>query len=196
MRAFPKARFVFSDNNLALQNMWLALKDGWEPPKDYITAEDYAVFKARQDPRDPMTAFVGFGYSYGGKWFAGFAKPNDNVPGGRDLGPYGGTMRKARPLRERDVVIICRDWEQAAAVNAVIYYDPPYVGKTKQHRGVSYIDPRLIEDHARSMDSCACYASEFGEVFQGRVVLDMGNTDMLVNGGEKKNANELLVRIA
>lgn len=195
MRRFPKAKFVFLDNNEALQNMWKAALNGWEPPSHYLTREDYISFKERQDVEDPMTAFVGFGYSFGGKWFAGYAKCNENVPGGRDLGPAGSTIRKIGLLRERDVDILTGPWDGISSAYATVYYDPPYSGKTRQRKGVVDIDPRSIEHHAKTAMGGYCYATEFGEVFKGRVILNMGNTDMLVNGGHKRNLDEMLVKL-
>ena len=63
---------IASDGNFALIEMYKALQKGWIPPES-ITKEQYAEYKAKQDPSDPMTAFVGIGCSFAGKWFGGFA---------------------------------------------------------------------------------------------------------------------------
>jgi DNA adenine methylase len=55
---------------VTLARAWL---NGWRPPAE-VSEQLYREVKARKDPTDPLTAFVGFGCSYGGKWFAGYAR--------------------------------------------------------------------------------------------------------------------------
>jgi len=64
-----------SDANYHLIEMWKALQSGWIPPNT-ITKEQYQAIKD-SDTDDALKAFVGFGCSFGGKWFGGLAK-NDN----------------------------------------------------------------------------------------------------------------------
>lgn len=61
------------DANEALITMYKALQKGWRPPTA-VSEEEYAHYKALKDPNDPMTAFVGFAASFGGKWFGGYAR--------------------------------------------------------------------------------------------------------------------------
>ena len=53
--------------------MWKALQQGWEPP-DLVTFEDYEYVRAHQDENPALTAFVGFGCTFGAKWFGGYAR--------------------------------------------------------------------------------------------------------------------------
>jgi len=63
-----------SDTHDALITMWrAAVEDEWIPDPRIIAEGMYAAYKARQDPTDPYTAFLGYGCSYGGIWFGGFA---------------------------------------------------------------------------------------------------------------------------
>lgn len=58
-----------SDANEALITMWKAAQSGYEFTES-VSRELYEVYKANQDPRDPLTAFIGFGYSYSAIWFS------------------------------------------------------------------------------------------------------------------------------
>ena len=58
--------YVCSDANEALITMWNAVKQGWIPP-DAVTEDEYMERKrSNRDPHDPLTAFMGFGCSFGG----------------------------------------------------------------------------------------------------------------------------------
>lgn len=59
--------------------MWQGLQQGWIPP-DIITEDDYKYIRDHKDENPALTGFVGFGCSFGGKWFGGLArnKKGDN----------------------------------------------------------------------------------------------------------------------
>ena len=52
--------------------MWKGLQDGWRPP-NIVTKDEYYYIKEHKDENPALTGFVGFGCSFGGKWFGGFA---------------------------------------------------------------------------------------------------------------------------
>ena len=64
---------VANDACLPLINMYRAYAAGWRPPL-VLSEETYQELKSKQDPDDPLTAFAGFGCSYSGKWFGGYAR--------------------------------------------------------------------------------------------------------------------------
>ena len=53
--------------------MWQGLQSGWTPP-DVITKEEYKYIREHKDENPALTGFVGFGCSFGGKWFGGLAR--------------------------------------------------------------------------------------------------------------------------
>ena len=65
-----------SDVNRPLITMYKALQDGWIPPST-VTEEMYAEYKGIQDAEDPLTAFIGIGCSFSGKWFGGYARSGE-----------------------------------------------------------------------------------------------------------------------
>lgn len=62
---------VANDYSLDLVLLWRALAVGWMPPTS-ISEEEYAELR-KADP-SALRAFTGFGCSFGGKWFGGYAR--------------------------------------------------------------------------------------------------------------------------
>lgn len=109
---------------VTLARAWLT---GWRPPAE-ISEDLYQELKAKQDPEDPMTAFVGFGCSFGGKWFGGHARttPKQN---------YLDCARRAlekKLAKCEDVVFTCLDFGDVEIVPGdLVYADPEYRGTTR-----------------------------------------------------------------
>ena len=59
---------ICNDVHPYLIAMWKGLQNGWTPP-DAISKEEYQYIKAHKDEDPALTGFVGFGCSFGGKWF-------------------------------------------------------------------------------------------------------------------------------
>lgn len=70
---------ILNDKHPYLIAMWQALQNGWMPP-DVVTKEEYYRVKTNMDENPALTGFVGFGCSFGGKWWGGLAsnKKGDN----------------------------------------------------------------------------------------------------------------------
>lgn len=119
-------RRIASDANVALINMWRALSSGWVPP-DQCTKELYLSIKAAADITNPLTAFVGIGCSYSGKWFGGFAKDSS----GRNYcsNAKNSVMKKLNGLH--GVTWLVGEYDSISyRGNAFVYCDPPYSGTT------------------------------------------------------------------
>lgn len=114
-----------SDTNAALVTIYRAWQDGWRPER--VTEEDYKRLKQTQDPNDPYTALAGFGLSFGGKWFGGFARDRTS----RDY------HNEATRRLDRDIGL-CSDVSFVHAnysdlqiePGSVVYCDPPYAETT------------------------------------------------------------------
>ena len=63
---------IANDKHKYLIDMWKALQNGWLPP-DNISREEYNLIKENKDDKPYLTGFVGFGCSFAGKWFGGYA---------------------------------------------------------------------------------------------------------------------------
>lgn len=123
-------RRIASDKCRALIMMYAALQKGWVPPEE-LSEEEYAILQKAKDDDDPMTAFAGFGCSFGGKWFGGYARAGKNAPD-----PSRGYAREAHNTllkwlkKVRDVEFYAKDYKTLDPEGYVIYCDPPYKNTT------------------------------------------------------------------
>lgn len=118
---------IGADRNIALINMWVELANGWEPPTN-VSEEMYARVKDTKDQGDPLTAFIGFGCSFAGKWFGGYARGGEN----RNYAANARSSLKRKLKGLANVQWIACDYRQLQIPkHAVIYCDPPYAGTTQ-----------------------------------------------------------------
>ena len=121
-----------SDGCFELIEMWKALQRGWQPPR-VVTEEMYQAAK-RGEYGPELTAFIGFGCSFGGKWFAGYArdhicKSRENGYGQETLSALQWKLGQLEPVR-----FFHADYRQVPpAYGCLIYADPPYEGTTGYH---------------------------------------------------------------
>lgn len=106
--------------------MWKGLQNGYVLP-DTITKDQYYDIKNNLDRDKCLSGFVGFGCSFGGKWWGGIAtnKKGDNycsranISVNKDL--KGLLNTNFTCLDYRDVII---------PDGSIVYADPPYKGTT------------------------------------------------------------------
>lgn len=122
---------IGSDNNIYIIEMWKALQRGWTPP-DFVSEEEYNYIKTHKEyfPKE-LVGFVGFGCSFGGKWFAGYARSIDRK--GRDVNHAAQSKRSI--LKQipnlKDVEFLSGDFtELFIPNNSIVYCDPPYESLT------------------------------------------------------------------
>jgi DNA adenine methylase len=126
-RALLKNGPVLSTDACApLIALYRAVQNGWDPP----THVDEATYRAARTlpDSDPMKAFCGFGCSFGGKWFGGYAAPNPH-PG---RAPYATNARKNLKANTVGLRFGYLDFfsEVPRALGIVLYLDPPYRATT------------------------------------------------------------------
>lgn len=117
---------VASDGNKALIALYKAMQQGWQPP-DFVSEDEYKAYQKSQVQNDPMTAFCGFGVSFAGKWFGGYARSEGKTC-------YAATSKrsllKQLPLI-KDVKFESRLFSEWSPKDALVYCDPPYAGTTQ-----------------------------------------------------------------
>lgn len=103
-----------------------------------------------------MTGFVGFGCSFGGKWFGGLAanKRGDNYCANAErslLKDFEGV---------KDANFTCLDYRDVIIPNnAIVYADPPYVGVTGYSLG--HFDHEEFWEYMRKLSQrCTVFISE------------------------------------
>ena len=117
---------IASDANEALITMWQSLSKGWQPPV-VISESDYATIKLRNDKNDPITAFAGFGCSFAGKWFGGYARSSEK----RNYAQNAANSLKKKMQHLSNVEWSTSDYRELKyPQNSVIYCDPPYQSTT------------------------------------------------------------------
>lgn len=122
------------DANASLITLYKSMQHGWVPPDD-VPEELYNDLKRTQDSDDPLTAFVGIGCSFGGKWFGGYARGAT----GRNYALNAKNSLIKKMAQCHNVVFRCVDYRKLKPLNKVIYCDPPYMGVTG-YSGVGNFD--------------------------------------------------------
>lgn len=118
---------ILNDNHEYLIAMLNGVKEGYELP-DYISEEDYKYIRSHKDEDKVLTGFVGFGCSFGGKWFGGYARNKEGTN-------YAAQSKKSL-LKDMESLktgeFICNDYRDVKLpVGCIIYADPPYEGTTQ-----------------------------------------------------------------
>lgn len=151
---------VASDAHPDLILLWQALQDGWIPP-DNISEDEYRDLKGRTAP-SALRAFVGFGCSFGGKWFAGYARNKGkwNYAGfaKRSLAKKLTKLQDVRflhlPYQEMDTSFLLES-------PALVYCDPPYSASTSDYKGGRF-DTVAFWEWVRDISQVAAvYVSEY-----------------------------------
>lgn len=146
---------ILNDKHPYLIAMWQALQNGWMPP-DVVTKEEYYRVKANMDENPALTGFVGFGCSFGGKWWGGYAKDKR----GDD---YCGQAKRGLLKDLVDIqsaTFTCLDYRDVEIQDgAVVYCDPPYVNTTGYT--VGQFDTNEFWEYIRQLSNrCNVYISE------------------------------------
>lgn len=104
--------------------MWQAALSGWKPPTE-ISRVEYAQLRTAEP--SALRGFVGFGCSFGGKWFGGYAS---NARGDDFCGAARrGVLKKAQGMAGTTVCLRdYADWD--IGDGDIVYCDPPYGGTT------------------------------------------------------------------
>jgi DNA adenine methylase len=111
--------------------MWRAAAEGWTPPS-VVSELEYQ--KIRREPASALRGFIGFGCSFGGKWWGGYARSRCNGDDYYARHAYNSVNEIARllpphvegTLRHRSF----EDWTPFITTSAVVYADPPYARTT------------------------------------------------------------------
>ena len=99
-----------------------AVKSGWQPP-DTVSEDEYRFIRQNKDLHPALTGFVGFGCSFGGKWFGGYARDKY----GRNYAAQASQSLLADMVALMGATFICSDYRSVKIPpGAVVYADPPY----------------------------------------------------------------------
>ena len=162
--------------------LYQAVREGWDPPET-VSEDEYRAARALPDT-DPRKAFVGFGCSFGAKWFGGYAR------GGyaRVKQDYAGGSRRAliRQLRDlRGSAIERIDFlsVEPRSLPLVIYADPPYAG-TEPYSGVAPFDSARFWSRAQGWERAGVpvFVSEYTCPVPHALVLEVEQAKKIAGG--------------
>lgn len=119
-------RVILNDKHKYLIALLRGVQAGYALPET-ITEEQYQSLRTDKDADPVLAGFVGFGCSFGGKWFGGYARDKD--------GTNYAAQSKRSLLKDMATLsgaeIICCDYKQVPIPpGAVVYADPPYDNTT------------------------------------------------------------------
>lgn len=119
-------RRLASDACEALITFHQAVQAGWVPP-DELTKEQWAHYKATQDPQDPMTALAGFGCSWGGNYFSSYSATYKFTKRRVTTAFAASQSARNKMAKCADVEFACRDYRRTPPAD-ITYCDTPYAG--------------------------------------------------------------------
>lgn len=123
---------IASDSNNYLIKLFQAICHGWIPPSE-ISEKQYNEIKNNKEDYDVfLVGFVGFGCSYSGKWFGGYARGNDVKGNPRNYCEES----KKNILKQKDKILdigitCCNYQDLYIPPKSIVYCDPPYANTTK-----------------------------------------------------------------
>ena len=119
-------KMILNDKHEYLISLLNGVKNGYELPEN-ISLEDYKYIKDHKDEDKVLAGFVGFGCSFGGKFFGGYAKSK--------TGTNYALQSKKSLLKDMNTLMnaefICKDYHNVNLPNdCLVYADPPYNNTT------------------------------------------------------------------
>ncbi len=102
------------------------VKNGYNLPEQ-ISEEEYKYIREHKDEDKVLSGFVGFGCSFGGKWFGGYARNKTGT--NYALQSKKSLLKDMNSLMDAD--FICKDYRDVELPRGcVVYADPPYDNTT------------------------------------------------------------------
>ncbi len=123
---------IGSDSNEYLIETMIALRDGWNQPKE-LTERQYSDIKSNKDNYEKcLVGFVGFACSYAAKWFGGYCRgfSNDGKPRDYIMEAWR-NVEKQKPKLKGIILKHSKFDELDIPEGSIIYCDPPYQKTTK-----------------------------------------------------------------
>lgn len=165
---FPKRYVSDVDPNVAI--LWKAVAAGWLPP-DTLTEQEYAALRHAEP--SPLRSFAGFGCSFGGKWFGGYARGGATGTNGVFYPNVAGAAKavaSVAPLFQGTAVHEgCFSWWRPAP-GTVIYLDPPYAGTMGYASGRFDHDLFWRTAERWTREGCYVFVSEYAAPHRWRSV--------------------------
>lgn len=168
---------ILSDANEALITMWQYAINGYEFP-EYVSEETWRRYKKDQNPKDPLTAFIGCGCSFAGWWFEAYARRHKgNLNRNYAQSAKESISKKIEQLKKINYFLACKDYREYKDVKGQFFYlDPPYKGR-KQNRCMEKFNHEEFWNFVRELSKDNCVIISEFEVPKDFIVLyEFGDT--------------------
>lgn len=128
---------IANDSHFYLIELFKAIQNGWVPPCSVSELQYNAVKNNKEYYHPALVGFIGFGCSYAGKWFSGYARSKTAKGKSRN---YALESRKNILKQDIDgIVIFNKNYiDLEIPEKSIIYCDPPYAGTTKYKDGFDH----------------------------------------------------------
>lgn len=130
---------IFTDVNPYLMAMHQALADGWIPPS-YVNPKMWHALRADREADLALSGFVGFGCSFGGIFFSGYARYSASLEAkGKHFAraAHNSSLKRSRELHGSTFGLSDYRVFQSPE-DMLIYADPPYEGTGKYNNGAEF----------------------------------------------------------
>ena len=118
--------YVASDTHSDLILMWKSIKQNKLKLPKNVTEKEYKRIKNSKSP-NALKAVAGFGLSFGGKYFAGYAQKSVGNSGRNFLIEFKTSIDKIKPkIQKSNVKFYNKSYDEFKPTNMLIYCDPPY----------------------------------------------------------------------
>jgi len=184
-----------NDINYYLIELFKAVQQGWDPPT-HIDKELYLSIKDNKENYPAyLVGFVGFGCSFGGKWFGGYATSNDSKGNPRNhcLESRNNILNQYPGLQ--GLIITNQDYTTLDIPdNSIIYCDPPYKGTTQYKDKFNY---EIFWNWVRIMSRIGhtVFVSEYNAPSDFECVFEKSiNTTLSKDSNNQKSVEKLFKR--
>lgn len=176
---------IASDSNAYIVSLLCAVRDGWQPPRN-VSKEQYKTAKS-SGVISPLTGFMAFGCSFGGKFWGGYAQG-----GGRNYASESARSLLTQRASLVGAVITNRSYDcLEIPPKSLIYCDPPYGNHTGYGSGFNtssfwaWCDSKIEEGHT-------VFVSEYKAPASWRCVWEKEIHNSVARDNSGKKATEKL----
>lgn len=187
------------DSNEYLIALFDAVSKGWIPP-EFISEGDYSRIGNNKDENMPLTGYVGFAFSYGGKWFGGYRRDVAGTSENKEL--KEGNEKTQSRISYQSITMQAEKLKGVHFIHksyldlnfnqpCLIYCDPPYEGTTKYKDKFNHAE---FWDWCRKMkqDGHTIFISEYNAPEDFKCVWEKEITSSLTKDTGSKKAIEKL----
>jgi DNA adenine methylase len=158
-------KYIASDIQEDLIQMWREIQDDSLVLPNHITEEEYNRLRQTKSP-NALKAVAGFGMSFGGKFFGGYAPKWTGKSGRNFLNEFRHSIEKIKPIiqnknnNNNSVLFYNKSYLKWKPKNMLIYCDPPYVNTEGYSNGECNIDEFWNTMRKWSRNNCVFISEE------------------------------------